>query len=64
MRALRLPGPHRTVFTQAAPTDDGRWLFMCLPRYRPVEHDEDIYVAPLLKDFALGRPVPVDDWRP
>lgn len=64
VRALRLPGPHRAVFTQAAPTDDGRWLFMCLPRYRPVEHDEDIYVAPLLKDFALGRPVPVDDWRP
>ncbi|MFV2072982.1 MAG: hypothetical protein ACC742_10080 [Thermoanaerobaculales bacterium] len=62
--SLRLPGPHRVVFTRAAPTDDGKWLFFCMPRYRPVEVDEDIYVASLTEDQRLGPPVPVDDWRP
>ncbi len=64
VRALRLPGPHRTVFTQAAPTADGKWVFFCIPRYRPLNFDEDIYVAPVGKDWSLGTPVPVDDWRP
>jgi hypothetical protein len=27
VRPLRLPGPHRIPFTQAATTDDGSWLF-------------------------------------
>jgi hypothetical protein len=64
VRALALPGPQRTVFTQGAPTDDGKWLFVCTPRFRPVELDQDIYVAPLGEGFTLGRPVAVDDWRP
>lgn len=64
VRALRLPGSHRTVFTQAAPTGDGKWVFFCIPRYRPLTFDEDIYVAPVGKDWSLGTPVPVDDWRP
>ncbi len=64
VRALRLPGPHRTVFTQAAPTADGRWVFFSIPRYRPLSFDEDIYVAPVGEDWSLGTPVPVDDWRP
>jgi len=64
VRALRLPGSHRTVFTQAAPTADGKWVFFCIPRYRPLNFDEDIYVAPVGKDWSLGTPVPVDDWRP
>lgn len=64
VRALRLPGPHRTVFTQAAPTGDGKWVFFCMPKYRPVTFDENIYVAPVGKDWSLGTPVPVDDWRP
>jgi hypothetical protein len=64
VRPLRLPGPHRVQFTQAAPTDDGRWLFFCMPRYRPIEFDLDIYVASLGEDAAIGSPVPVDDWRP
>ena len=64
VRALRLPGSHRTVFTQAAPTADGKWVFFCIPRYRPLSFDDDIYVAPVGKDWSLGTPVPVDDWRP
>lgn len=64
VRALTLPGPQRTVFTQGAPTDDGKWLFVCIPRFRPVELDQDVYVAPLGEGFTLGQPVPVDDWRP
>lgn len=64
VRALRLPGEHRTLFTQAAPTDDGKWLFFCLPKFRPVVMDDDIYVAPLGDDLSVGDPVPVDDWRP
>jgi len=64
VHSLRLPGPHRVVFTRAAPTDDGRWLFFCMPRYRPAEVDENIYVASLTEDLRLGPPVAVDDWRP
>ena len=62
--ALRLPGPHRVPMTQAATTDDGRWLFFCMPKYRMPEMDEDIFVASLTEDFKLGTPVPVDAWRP
>jgi hypothetical protein len=61
--ALRLPGPHRVPMTRAATTDDGRWLFFCMPKYRMPEMDEDIFVASLTEDFKLGAPVPVDEWR-
>ena len=64
VRPLRLPGPHRELFTQAAPTDDGRWIFFCRPKFRRMEYDQDIYVARLGPDLRLGEPVPVDDWRP
>lgn len=64
VRSLRLPGSHRTVFTQVAPTGDGKWVFFCMPKYRPVMLDEDIYVAPVGEDWSIGTPVPVDDWRP
>jgi hypothetical protein len=64
VRPLRLPGPHRVPLTQAAPTDDGQWVFFCVPKYRPLEDDHDIYVAPLGPNMKLGEPVPVDDWRP
>ena len=64
VRALRLPGPHRVPMTQAATTDDGRWLFFCMPKFRMPEMDEDIFVARLTEDFNLGEPVPVDEWRP
>ena len=64
LHEVRLPGPFRPPLTQAAPTSDGRWVFFCLPRLRPLEPDQDIWVAPRLEDGALGVPVPVDDWRP
>ncbi len=64
VRSLRLPGPHRIPFAQAAPSDDGRWMFFCVPSYRSPEMDHDIYVASLSGDFSLGEPVPVDRWRP
>ncbi len=64
VRPLRLPGPHRIPFTQVAPTSDGRWIFFCMPNYRPLEPDQDIYVARFGEDLSIGEPIPVDDWRP
>ena len=64
VRPLRLPGPHRVPFSQAAVSNDGRWLFFCMPTYRSPEMDENIFVASLAEDFGIGQPVPVDDWRP
>jgi hypothetical protein len=64
IRSLRLPGPHRIPMTRAAISDDGRWLFFCLPTFRTPEMDEDIYVASVTGDYELGQPVPVDEWRP
>lgn len=61
---LRLPGPHRVPFSQAAVNDDGRWLFFCMPTFRSPEMDENIFVASLTEDFAISRPLPVDEWRP
>ncbi len=63
LSSLRLPGPNRTVFSQAAVTDDGAWAFFCLPGFVPVELDQDIYVASLDAN-GFGQPVPVDEWRP
>jgi len=61
---VRLPGPHRTVLIEAAPTADGAFLFFAVPRFRPVELDLDIQVAPIHADGTLGDAVPVDEWRP
>ncbi len=63
VRPVRLPGPFRREATQAAPSGDGAWLFMVVPRYTPVEIDLDIVVAPIAADGSVGEPVPVDDWR-
>ncbi len=61
---LRLPGKFRQVLTEANPTRDGHWMFFCLPRYTPVELDQNIEVARWHKDGSLGAPIPVDQWRP
>ena len=45
-------------------SDDGRWLFFCIPSFRSPEMDDDIYVASLSGAFEIGEPVPVDDWLP
>ena len=64
LQQIRLPTPHRTVITEAVPTADGQWMFLCRPGYRPVELDQDIWVARWLGGGRLGEPVPVDEWRP
>jgi hypothetical protein len=61
---LRLPMPHRATFTQAVPSNDGKWLFFCLPRLRPNDFDQDIYVASWSRDDGIGEALPVDAWRP
>ncbi len=61
---VRLPGAFRRELNEAMPSRDGRWLFMVVPRYRPVELDLDLEVAPLGPDGRPGEPVPVDSWRP
>ena len=60
---VRLPGPHRTVLIEAAPTADGAYLFFATPKFRPAELDLDIQVAPFHADGTLGTAVPVDEWR-
>ncbi len=62
VRPLRLPGPHRRLLSQANPTRDGKWVFFCMPRFTPVELDQDLFVAPWGEDGTLGEPVAVDDW--
>lgn len=64
VNAVRLPGPHRLVLIEAAPTADGRHLFFSVPKYRPIDVDLDIQVATINADGTLGAAVPVDDWRP
>jgi hypothetical protein len=60
---LRLPGPHRVLMIEAVPSGDGRWLFFVSPRFRPIEFDFDLFVAPIAADGSLGEAIPVDDWR-
>lgn len=64
VNAVRLPGPHRLVLIEAAPTADGAFLFFSVPKFRPVDVDLDIQVAPINADGTLGEAVPVDEWRP
>lgn len=62
--AIEVEGQHRSVVTEANPTADGQWMFVTVPRFRPVEPDLDVRVVRVLADGRLGSPVPVDDWRP
>ena len=64
VRSVAIPARHRAVMTQAAPTADGEWVFLCMPNYTPVELDNDIFVAPWIGENRLGVPIAVDDWRP
>ena len=61
---VRLPGVHRAVLIEAAPSADGAWLFFAAPKFRPIALDLDIHVAPIAPDGSLGEAVPVDEWRP
>jgi hypothetical protein len=64
VQPVSVPGPHRTVITESALTADGKWVFACIPKFRPIELDQDIYVAAWLGEGRLGEPTPVDHWRP
>lgn len=64
VRPVRAPGPFRRELHQAMPSGDGRWLFLVIPRYTPVELDLDLAVAPMAEGRVAGPPVPVDEWRP
>lgn len=64
LRQVRIPTPHRAVVTEVAPTRTGEWAFLCRPSYRPVEVDQDIWVARWMGGGRLAEPVPVDDWHP
>jgi hypothetical protein len=61
---VEVEGQHRALVSEANPTADGQWMFVTVPRFRPVEPDLDIRVAKVLADGRLGPPVAVDDWRP
>ena len=63
-RPVRVEAPLRIPLTEVNPTRDGKWLFACLPRYTPLELDQDIVVLPWIAPGKAGAPVPVDEWRP
>ena len=64
VQGLIVAGPFRTPITEANPTDDGRWVFACVPRYTPIELDQNIVVMTWDGGGELGEPIPVDEWRP
>ena len=61
---VEVEGQHLAMVAGLNPTADGRHAFVVVPRFRAVEPDLEIMVAPRLAAGRLGRPVPVDLWRP
>ena len=64
VQAVYLDWPHRILFSESAPTDDGRWVFMTMTQLRPGAPDLDLWVSERREDGTLAFPVPVDGWRP
>ncbi len=64
VQPVYLDWPHRVLFSEAAPTDDGRWVFLTITQLEAGEPDRDIWVSERREDGTLGFPVPVDGWRP
>ncbi len=64
VQPVYLDWPHRILFSEAAPTDDGRWVFVTMTQLRPGAPDLDLWVSERREDGTLGFPVPVDGWRP
>ena len=64
VQPVSLDWPHRVLFTEAAPTDDGRWVFLTMTRLVSGEPDLDLQVSERREDGTLGFPVPIDGWRP
>ncbi len=52
------------MMTEANPTRDAQWMFFCLPKFTPIEMDQDIYVAKWNHDGTLGPHQLVDEWAP
>ncbi len=63
-RPLRIEAALRIPISEANPTQDGAWVFACLPHYTPLDIDQNIVVMPWLGGEKLGAPIPVDAWRP
>jgi hypothetical protein len=64
VQEVRLDGPQRLPFLEAAPSEGGTLLFFRYPAvYGPGQPDDDIAVAKG-GDASWGAPVPLDDWRP
>lgn len=64
VQPVYLDWPHRILFSEAAPTEDGRWVFLTVMQLKPGEPDRDLWVSERREDGSLGFPVPVDEWRP
>ncbi|MEN8163490.1 MAG: hypothetical protein ABFS37_05130 [Acidobacteriota bacterium] len=64
VQPVYLDWPHRVLFSEAAPTDDGRWVFLTITQLEAGEPNLDIWVSERREDGTLGFPVPVDGWRP
>jgi hypothetical protein len=63
VQEVRLPGRQRHPLLEAAPTSDGKALFVRVPLFTPGETDWDIAVAPA-EGSGWGSAVPLDEWRP
>ena len=64
VQPVYLDWPHRVLFSEAAPTDDGKWVFLTMTQLLAGEPGLDIWVSERREDGTLGFPVPIDVWRP
>ncbi len=64
VQPVYLDWPFRILFFEAAPTNDGRWVFVTMTRLSAGQPDHDIWVSERREDGSLGFPVPIDGWRP
>lgn len=64
VQPVYLDFPHRVLFSEAAPTDDGKWVFLTMTQLLAGEPGLDIWVSERREDGTLGFPVPIDAWRP
>lgn len=64
VQPVYLDWPHRVLFSEAAPTEDGQWVFLTMTQLLAGEPGLDIWVSERREDGTLGFPVPIDAWRP
>lgn len=63
VQEVRLPGAQRRPLVEAAPSQDGAYLFLVVPRYASPQFDSDVVVA-RRSEKGWSEPVAIDDWRP